>query len=564
MYKSLQEIMEVFLKQDCGINDAAPCVAVLALAGIVISNQCRFTNLDWIVDGSKLEQALKIGRVELINDFVAQGYGMLTLGDDEVIKLNDAVPKPGAPKACIGAGTGLGQCFLCQDATGEYTAYPSEGSHGEFAPRGAGNDDLQIELLKYLKIKFSGWSRISMERIVSGTGICNIYEFLAYTNPTLVDLKVHKAHLERPKEAGVIAEAAFGENQNVLCMRTMKIFASCYGACCGNVALMVQPFGGLYITGGVTKRLATWLLEEGSFMRAYLDKGRVSPLLEHVPLLVVKSDDMGQRGAHLRAVALLKHHLTKQARLIFDELDTDKDGSLSLEELQKACRQWGDEALGEHLMELLDSKKDGVVCFDEFCAGFSMLPGTLAAESNLVGAHFFDKIRRMEPQEKLSKTELVPPADRGYGGEDSITEHSIRLAALLDGHRARNRRYEIDPYLDKHQPVFKAKLWKLHQDKSREQDESWLEREFWITKEGDILYFSVTTGITLMYCTRDDLRRGSITLVNEKGSKRPFAFKVQPVHPDGTKVAATEFAATTEAGRKFWIQMLEEARAAKK
>mmetsp|Transcript_16666 Transcript_16666/g.43032 ORF Transcript_16666/g.43032 Transcript_16666/m.43032 type:complete len:685 (+) Transcript_16666:53-2107(+) len=554
MYKSLKEIMEQFLRHDCGVEDATPAVAVLALAGIVIANQCRFTNLDWIVDGHGLEQDLKIGKVELINDFVAQGYGMLTLADDEVIHLNDATPKPGYPKACIGAGTGLGQCFLVPGAEGEYKAYPSEGSHSEFAPRGAGNDELQIELLKYLKIKFSGWNRISMERIVSGTGICNIYEFLAYKNPKDVNPEVHKAHLLKMKDAGIIAQA---KDQCVLCKKTLQIFAGCYGSACGNMALTVQPFGGLYITGGVTKRLATWLLEEGSFMNAYLDKGRVSPLLEQVPLLIVKSDDMGQRGAHLRAVWLLKQHMRHQAETLFKELDVDGDGQLSLEELQKACRKLGDEALGDQLLELLDTKKNGAVDFEEFCTGFAMLPTSLAANSQMVGTKFSEKIQKESEADTLEKVQLPAAPDRGNDLKDRI-----ELAQVLMS-RGRNRRYEIDPFLDKNQPVFKAMLWKLHSTGDRMDEEQWMERDFWINKEGNILYFSRTEGRTLLYCTKEDLKRGKITKLDHSSKKslKSYCFTIEPRHPDGAAVQPTEFGTSSQAARDCWLERLEELRA---
>lgn len=308
-YKDLAAIMDSFLKsaaEVCGPDAPNVTVAVLAVAGIATNNQARFTNLDWIVNGVELSERFSIARVEVINDFVAQGYGTLTLGDDELIKLNNVEPIKGAPRTCIGAGTGLGECFLCSDPDGEYKCYPSEGGHMEFAPRGRGSDLTQIELLKFLKVKFSGWNRISVERVVSGRGICNTYEFLAWRHPEKVDMAVHQQFVARPYDASIIAQNAV---PNSLCEETLNIFADCYGSCVGTLCLQFMPFNGIYITGGVTMKLAKFLQSNTTFLDAYHDKGRVSPLTDKVPLYLVNSENMGQKGAHWRAVSQLKHHV---------------------------------------------------------------------------------------------------------------------------------------------------------------------------------------------------------------------------------------------------------------
>jgi glucokinase len=182
---------------------------------------------------------------------------------------------------------------------------------------------LQIELLKYLKIKFSGWNRISVERVVSGKGICNVYDFLAYRDPTKVDKKVHKEFLSKPGNAQVIAENAVPGS---LCGKAIEIFCACYGSQCGAVAIQIMPFRGLFITGGVSKQLQKSLAdEEGAFMGAYYDKGRVSNLLTQVPLFLVMNDDMGQRGAHLRSVRLLHEYLAGKVSRVEDNATLDVD-----------------------------------------------------------------------------------------------------------------------------------------------------------------------------------------------------------------------------------------------
>lgn len=114
-----------------------PAAACLAVAGPVKDNMVRFTNRDtWSIDGDKLQEDMGIRRIRLMNDFVAVGYGLLTLNEEtECVTLQHAEKKKNKPIACIGAGTGLGECFLTPNAIGEYDCFPSEGGHAEFAPR---------------------------------------------------------------------------------------------------------------------------------------------------------------------------------------------------------------------------------------------------------------------------------------------------------------------------------------------------------------------------------------------------------------------------------------------
>jgi len=279
-------------------------VVCLAVAGVVTDNVCRLTNIDWTIDGDEIEQTLRVGEVEIINDFVAQGYGILTLNKDDLICLHNAPSNENAPIACLGAGTGLGVCFLTPSGNGKYTCHPSEGGHAEWAPRGHGSDKTQIELLGWLKIKYSGWNRVSAERVASGPGIANIYGYLAWRDPHRIDKEAHRQFMQTGRSAVAITSNAY---PGTLCEQAVDIFCDCYGSEAGVVALTFMPFGGLYITGGVTSKLVTRITQSPEFMEAYRDKGRVSPLLDRVPLFVVPDDlSMGERGSHLRAVQLLK------------------------------------------------------------------------------------------------------------------------------------------------------------------------------------------------------------------------------------------------------------------
>jgi glucokinase len=338
LFKTFTKIVEVFLEHADDEYESKlprPTIGVLAIAGVVNSNKCRYTNLDWVVNGDELAEHLGIGRIEIINDFLAQGYGVLTLADNEVDTLHDAPVRFGAPIVCIGAGTGLGTTFLTCGPRGHYKAFPSEGGHSDFPPRDHGSHDVQLELLKFLKIKVSGYTRVSVERVVSGKGILNVYEFLAYKYPEKTDEHVHQLFSVNPTDAGIIAGNAWPGS---LCEEALKIFANCYGSYVGSVALMLMPFGGIYLSGGVTLKLKDWLQRDGSFMKSYMDKGRVSALLNDVPLFFVKTEDLGQRGAHLRAVRVLHEHLEGDA-VGFRKSDPDNSGLAPPRELDPAIAQ---------------------------------------------------------------------------------------------------------------------------------------------------------------------------------------------------------------------------------
>ncbi|KAL3935165.1 MAG: hypothetical protein SGBAC_009261 [Bacillariaceae sp.] len=285
-------------------------IGCLAIAGPVRSNAAWMSNLHNIeIDGTAIANHThvkddrhleRIKVCKIINDFVAQGYGCLTLKPDEMVEL-----KPGSldkmdsqgPKVCVGAGTGLGECFLTPDSQGRYSCFPSEGGHVEWAPR----NQLEIELWNYLREKFSYRSRLSVERVVSGPGLANVYEFLAFRFPDRIDPKVHA---EFEKETDMKAKVvAVNAKEGSLCLQAMEIMMGAYGSEAGSSAIKFIPTGGLFVTGGLTPKNIKFIEGQDSpFMKAYNDKGRVKPILEYVPVFAVLTEDLGVRGAHKCAV----------------------------------------------------------------------------------------------------------------------------------------------------------------------------------------------------------------------------------------------------------------------
>ncbi|HEY9636484.1 MAG TPA: glucokinase [Coleofasciculaceae cyanobacterium] len=280
-----------------------PEKACFAIAGPVVNDTSVLTNLDWFLEAGRLEKELEIPKITLINDFAAVGYGVLGLETKDLYTLQTATPQLDAPIAVIGAGTGLGEGFLIQQ-NGDYRVFSSEGGHTDFAPR----TGLEFQLLQYLREKYD-IERISVERVVSGQGIVAIYQFLrdrqvAPESPEIGQIiKTWEQETGRSEKtvdpAAAIAKAAL-EKRDRLCEQTLQLFVDAYGTEAGNLALKLLPYGGLYVAGGIAAKILT-LIKEGQFLRAFGQKGRVSPLLERVPVYVVLNPQVGLIGAAICA-----------------------------------------------------------------------------------------------------------------------------------------------------------------------------------------------------------------------------------------------------------------------
>ncbi len=281
--------------------------ACFAIAGPVVENTSHLTNLNWQLEGDRLAKSLEIPLVQLINDFAAVGYGIPGLGPEDLKTLQTGEVDRRAPIAVLGAGTGLGQCFLIPDADQSHArVFATEGGHGDFAPRTA----LEFRLLEYLQRQRS-LTHISVERIVSGQGILAFYQFLRDEENLAEDPAVaavvrawetaadYSADLADPGAA--IAQTA---DSNELCDRAMNHFMEAYGAEAGNLALKLLSFGGVYIAGGIAAK-NTERLASGSFLQAFWDKGRMEPLMQRMPVHVILNRQVGLIGAALYAGSLV-------------------------------------------------------------------------------------------------------------------------------------------------------------------------------------------------------------------------------------------------------------------
>ena len=305
-YPDLVPLVRAFLAQ-AGIGaEMAIEAACFAVAGPVVDDRCRVTNLPWVLEADRLEAELRIPRVRLVNDFAAVAWGVPELVPEDLKTLQAVEPDPQAPIGVVGAGTGLGQAFLIPVDDG-FRVYPTEGGHSDFAPRNL----REFELAGYLR-EVSQIPRVSVERVVSGTGIRSIYEFLRSRDPAAEGEELRRIYAlyeeqigRRRKTVDLAAEVskAAVEGSDPLAVKTMDLFVEAYGAEAGNLALKLLPYGGLYVAGGVGAKIVP-LLESGRFLEAFREKGRMRPLMEKVPLHLILNPKVGLLGAARRAAEL--------------------------------------------------------------------------------------------------------------------------------------------------------------------------------------------------------------------------------------------------------------------
>jgi glucokinase len=286
-YSGLEQIVKEFIVTE---KVTAACFGV---PGPVRDGRLRLTNLPWTLDSRELATHLKIDYVFLINDLQANGYGIAELTADQVYTLSEGDARQIGNRALISAGTGLGEAFLVWDGR-DYVPYPSEGGHTDFAPR---NED-EIDLLRYLRQKYNG--RVSFERVVSGMGLTNCYDFLRDVRGVEEPAAV-AARMAAEDPNAVITELAMAAKSEI-CEKALDLFVSAYGAEAGNLALKILSVGGLYVGGGIAPRILE-KLKDGTFMKAFTDKGRLSQLLVHIPVRVILESRTALLGAAAYAEA---------------------------------------------------------------------------------------------------------------------------------------------------------------------------------------------------------------------------------------------------------------------
>ena len=287
-YSGLGEVIVKFLAEgrDSGEEVTAACFGV---PGPVRAGKLKLTNLPWEIDSRELARSLNIEHLFLINDLEANGYGIPELAPDKIFTLLKGDPAAEGHRGLVSAGTGLGEALLIWDAkTQKHRPIPSEGGHCDFAAR----NEREIALLEYLRRTLNG--RVSFERVVSGLGIKNVYAFLR-DDQKMDEPAWLRERMEKEDPNAVIGQCG-EDGSSEICAETLRMFVSAFGAEAGNVALKVLAMGGMYLGGGIAPKILK-TMENGEFARAFLDKGRLSPLLQAVPVRIILDDTCALLGA---------------------------------------------------------------------------------------------------------------------------------------------------------------------------------------------------------------------------------------------------------------------------
>jgi glucokinase len=292
---TLEDIVRGFLER----NEVAERVdaACIGVPGPVVRGSVRATNLPWFIEEKSFGEKLGIPKVRLVNDHAATAAALPLLGPEDLITLH-----PGREDrerrvfAVLAPGTGLGQAYSVLGPDGRYHPLPSEGGHVEFAPK----DDLEVELLNYLREKLR--KRVSVERVLSGPGIMNIYSFLRdrsyYDEPD--ELRQELAIASTP--AAVVSANGLSGSYPI-CVKALDVFAQLLGSQAGDMVLVYLSTGGVFLGGGIPPKLAG-KLQEGATAEAYLRKGRLSALVEMTPLYIITYEHAPLLGAAAIAAGL--------------------------------------------------------------------------------------------------------------------------------------------------------------------------------------------------------------------------------------------------------------------
>jgi glucokinase len=281
-YSGLDVIVTEFVRT-AGVHPAQACFGV---AGPVTNGRVETSNLPWTIESRRLAEELNLKNTTLINDLEATGWGIAALSAEDLVPLNSISAKNPGNQCIVAAGTGLGEGGLYWDGT-RHHVFATEGGHCDFAPL----NDLQVELFRYLHARYG---HVSYERVLSGPGLVNVFEFLRDTGKGKVPEWLAEQMLKMDPAAAV-SDAAM-EGKCAMCAQALDIFVSVFGAEAGNLGLKLKATGGVFLAGGIAPKILSRLATP-IFMQAFLGKGRMQHLMELMPIKVITNDKLALLGA---------------------------------------------------------------------------------------------------------------------------------------------------------------------------------------------------------------------------------------------------------------------------
>ncbi len=281
-HSELGEIVSEFVDA----SGTRPEAACFGIAGPVHNGRVETSNLPWVIEQSRLAKQIQLPATMLINDLEASAWGIGALESSDLVSLNRVVGPAVGNQGVIAPGTGLGEAGLFWDGK-RHHVFACEGGHTDFGPQG----DLQIELVRSLQARFG---HVSYERILSGPGLVNVYKFLRDSGCGK-ESPEFAADLKKGDPAAVISRSAL-DGSNPLAEKALDLWVAVYGAEAGNLALKVMATGGLFLAGGISPKILA-KLKGPAFMKSFVEKGRLRPLLEAMPVHVVTNEKAGLLGA---------------------------------------------------------------------------------------------------------------------------------------------------------------------------------------------------------------------------------------------------------------------------
>jgi glucokinase len=286
-FSSIEKMLDDFLKD----SDSKLEKVCFGVAGPVIGGKCSLTNLPWQVDVEGIKHRLAAGAVWLINELIATAYSIPFLAPEDFVVIQSGAAVTEGRISVVSAGTGLGQAFLIPDKHGKHIVLDSEGGHCDFSPR----NNLETELLFFLQKKYS---RISIERVLSGPGLLDIFEYFK----SATKAEGFLGGLEGIEFPATIVERALRKSSPI-CEKTLDLFVSLYGALAGNLALQYLSNGGVYLGGGIAPKIVP-LIKDGSFLCSFRGKGRFEEYLAKIPVRVVMDESAPLLGAAQYAISM--------------------------------------------------------------------------------------------------------------------------------------------------------------------------------------------------------------------------------------------------------------------
>ncbi len=292
-YASFSNVLRDFLdKAGRKHTDCSPAAACLAVAGPVVAQRAKLTNLPWLMDAYAIAAEFSIPSVKLINDFEAAALGIEMLPVSDLVTLQPGKPQTQGVRVVLGAGTDMGVAWLIWQG-GRYLPLPTEAGHMSFAPA----NKLQADLLEYLWRKSD---HVPVGRVLSGSGLTEIFNFLQAslgTSSGLVQTTLGS------NDAAQVTDLAMNR-KHPIAVKALDLFVEIYGAYAGNLALAGLSRGGVYVAGGIAPKIID-NLRAGGFMRAFCSKGGFSTMMSEIPVQVVMDQKVGLLGAAREAQRML-------------------------------------------------------------------------------------------------------------------------------------------------------------------------------------------------------------------------------------------------------------------